>query len=190
MRSKPPPPFPPHMQNSFKMNSMELFKNNNGASFSECREYRFALWRIWDESKPLVMFIGLNPSTANETEPDQTIKSVTRISKNLGYGGFYMMNCFPYVSTNPNDLIDHDKTVYSQQQFFINNQKLKEVSDKCKDIVFAWGKFKVLQKRSLELIKMFPHAKALILNKDNSPRHPLYVKSDCQLIPFSITKTP
>lgn len=59
-----------------------------GADFSNDRKYRYALWRIWDRTKPLVMFIGLNPSTANETENDPTIKSVGRISKNNGYGGF------------------------------------------------------------------------------------------------------
>ena len=32
-----------------------------GAELSPCRRYRYALWRIWDDSKPAVMFIGLNP---------------------------------------------------------------------------------------------------------------------------------
>ena len=44
---------------------MDLFGEKeeiNGAEFSEGRKYRYALWRIWDSSKPLVMFIGLNPS--------------------------------------------------------------------------------------------------------------------------------
>ncbi len=31
-----------------------------GAEFSECRQYRYALWRMWDRSKPPVMFVGLN----------------------------------------------------------------------------------------------------------------------------------
>jgi len=64
----------------------------SGAEFSECRKYRYALWRIWDKSKPLVMFIGLNPSTANENVDDPTIRSVCRMTKNNGYGGVYMMN--------------------------------------------------------------------------------------------------
>lgn len=158
-----------------------------GAEFSKCRKYRFALWRIWDKSKPLIMFIGLNPSTANETEPDNTIKSVTRISTTLGYGGFYMMNCFPFVSTDPDALKDYDKEVFSQQQFFLNNQKLKEVGAICKDVVFAWGGFEVVKefKRDKELMQIFPDAKALILNKDGSPRHPLYISAKQKLIPFN-----
>lgn len=49
---------------------------NNGAKFSEDRNYRYALWRIWDESKPMVMFIGLNPSTANETSESRLVSNV------------------------------------------------------------------------------------------------------------------
>jgi hypothetical protein len=40
------------------------------AILSECRTYRYELWQIWDESKPYAMFIGLNPSTADETDDD------------------------------------------------------------------------------------------------------------------------
>jgi hypothetical protein len=158
----------------------DLFENiNSGASFSECRNYRYALWRIWDESKPLVMFIGLNPSKANETEPDNTIKSVARISLANGYGGFYMMNCFPYVSTDPDKLRDFGNTA-------LNDHWLYQVAEKCKDIIFAWGAFKVVKDlhRDVELKGMFPNAKALEILKDGSPKHPLYCKSNIQPVKF------
>ncbi len=156
-----------------------LFENTIecGAEFSPCREYRYALWRIWDKSLPLIMFIGLNPSTANETEPDQTIHSVYRISKRLGYGGFYMMNCFPHISTNPENLF------LSTQHAFFNDQWLTKVAAMCEEIVFAWGGFEIVKHsgRDQELCKMFPHAKALIINKDGSPHHPLYIPKSVTL---------
>ncbi len=162
-----------------------------GADFSECRQYRYALWRIWDKTKPLVMFVGLNPSTANESEPDNTVKSVMRISKANGYGGFYMMNCFPFVSTNPDALRDYDKTFFQQHQFVLNNIKLKEIEAKCKDIVFAWGAFKVVKDlgRNKEMCTMFPNAKALQILKDGSPKHPLYCKSETQLVEYRTGST-
>ncbi len=158
-----------------------------GAEFSECRKYRFALWRIWDRSKPLVMFVGINPSTANETDQDNTIKSVGRISKANGFGGFYMMNCFPFVSTDPEALRGYDKSVFDQQQFIANNRKLKEVSELCAEVVFAWGAFKVVKElgRNTDMAKMFPNAKALAILKDGSPKHPLYCKSETVFIPYS-----
>jgi hypothetical protein len=150
-----------------------------GAEFSACRQYRFALWRIWDKTKPLVMFIGLNPSTANETEPDNTIKSVIRLSKANGYGGFYMMNCFPFVSTDPEAINYHGFEAH-------NNDWLQKISDRCKDVVFAWGNFKIVSdvNRDEELFKMFPDALCLGKNASGSPKHPLYIKSTTQLRPF------
>lgn len=151
-----------------------------GAHFSECRRYRYALWRIWDRSKPLVMFVGLNPSTANETEADNTIKSVTRIAAHNGYGGFYMMNCFPYVSTDPEQLRDYGNTA-------LNDEWLKKVASACKDVVFAWGTFSIVKElgRDKEMSSMFPGAFALHINKDGSPKHPLYCSSKSSLKPFN-----
>lgn len=60
-----------------------------GAKFSECRKFRYALWRIWDDKLPKVMFIGINPSKADESEPDNTITKVCKIAKNNGYGSIF-----------------------------------------------------------------------------------------------------
>lgn len=170
------------------MSREELFGiNKNGAEFSDCRKYRYALWRIWDESKPLVMFIGLNPSTANEVDNDPTIKSVCRIANNNGYGGIYMMNCFPIISANPNILDIYKKPVWDENEYNkygTNNLKITEIGYKCKDIVFAWGNFKIVKEtyREIEFSKMFPNAVCLHINKNGSPKHPLYCKSDTQFI--------
>lgn len=156
-----------------------LFENN-GADFSSDRKYRYALWRIWDKEKPLAMFIGLNPSTANETNNDPTIRSVGRICKNNSYGGFYMMNCFAYITSDPK-LLKHNPM--SDEW---NNNMLTVIASKCKDIVFAWGNFSVVKEtgRDKELAEMFPKAKALFINKNGSPKHPLYCKDNTVLIPF------
>lgn len=155
---------------------MDLF-NDFGAHFSEDRQYRFSLWRIWDKTKPLIMFIGLNPSTANETEPDPTITRVIGFAKSWGYGGVYMMNCWAYVSTDPEKLRDHR---FNELICEWNDNMLTVTKAKCKDVVFAWGAFPVVKEtgRDKELIEMFPNAKALVINKDGSPRHPLYVKGE------------
>ena len=149
-----------------------------GADFSNDRKYRYSLWRIWDADKPLVMFIGLNPSTADETEPDPTIKSCIRIAKSNGYGGFYMMNCWAYISTDPKLLMINPMS----EEW--NNDMLTVTAAKCKTVVFAWGSFPIVRElgREAELMEMFPRAKALFINKNGSPKHPLYCKSDTQFI--------
>lgn len=147
---------------------------NAGAVFSNCRQFRYRLWRIWDDTKPLVMFIGLNPSTANESDNDPTIKSVIRIAKNNGYGGVYMMNCFPFITPYPEKLLG--TTLKSVVE---NYEHLQSVKAMVKDVVFAWGNFKeVTDVIKNDLTNLFPDAKALSLNKNGSPKHPLYCKSD------------
>jgi hypothetical protein len=165
-------------------------KNENslsGAFFSEDRLYRYALWRIWNGDLPKVMFIGLNPSTANESTDDPTIKRVISISKNLGFGGVYMLNVFPLVSAYPEVLLDYFETPFHDLSDDNNDCWLSDISKRCNEIVFAWGNFKIVRerKRDSELLKRFPQAKALHINKNGSPKHPLYCKSDTQLVQFN-----
>jgi hypothetical protein len=156
---------------------------NNGAEFSECRKYRYALWRIWDSDKPLIMFVGLNPSTANEHKDDATIRRVKKFAHLWGYGGVYMMNCFPYVSTNPDHLYDFGNTA-------MNDHWLNKAAKVADEIIFAWGTFPIVKKlgRDKELTQMFPNAKALVINIDGSPRHPLYVPNSIKPVKWELNK--
>lgn len=160
-------------------------KEIKGADFSEDKLYRFALWRIWDDAKPLVMFIGLNPSTANAQEDDATIRRVRSISKNLGYGGFYMCNCFSYISTNPQLL--QSETLDAIMR---NASAVKYTAQRVADVIFAWGNFDIVRNSGVDklLSEAFPHAKALFINKNGSPKHPLYCKTDIVPVPFTLKK--
>lgn len=148
-----------------------LFEDN-GAIFSDNRTHRFALWRIWDPKKPLVMFIGLNPSTANESGDDPTIRRVKRFAYDWGFGGVYMMNLFSFVTAYPQDLI-------RETDFELTNRYLLLAHSRCKKVIFAWGNFKVYG-RDKDMMDLFPNAEALAVNKNGSPKHPLYVKADIQ----------
>lgn len=163
------------MEQSINMNSTKI---DSGADFSNDRKYRYSLWRIWDKTKPLVMFIGLNPSTANESENDPTIRSCARIAEANGYGGFYMMNCWAYIATIPSLL----KINPMSEEW--NNNLLTINASKCKTIVFAWGSFDIVREfgRDVELNEMFPNAMALSINKNGSPKHPLYCKSNTEFV--------
>lgn len=150
----------------------------SGAEFSTDRKYRYALWRIWDRSKPLVMFIGVNPSTANEDTTDRTITRVKGIVENWGYGGFYMMNLFAIVSKDPTVL----KT--DPDPLGDNDGWIEKIHSLCDRVVFAWGGFKEAKERCKKIIKMFPDAMALKILKDGSPKHPLYCRKDTQPVRF------
>ena len=159
---------------------MDLFDEiDNGAEFSRCRNYRYALWRIWDKNKPIVMFIGLNPSSANESCDDPTIRRVKRFAFDWGFGGVYMMNLFAYVTPYPEEL---KKCVDSLGD---NNSWLKKINLKCDKTIFAWGSFNEATERAKEVVEMFD-GYALVINKNGTPRHPLYVKADIEPVPMYV----
>jgi hypothetical protein len=169
------------LKNILQTNIFEDSIKEFGAEFSPCRKYRYALWRIWNKKLPLIMFIGLNPSTADESNDDATITRVISLAKNWGYGGVYMMNCFAYISTKPKDLITNNDNS-------MNDITLIEIGEKCTDVIFAWGNFKVVKQfgRDEMMIKLFPEAKALVINKNGSPRHPLYVPGNTTPVKYQI----
>lgn len=60
------------------------------SEFSADKRSRYRLWRIWDPSKPCILFIMLNPSTANTEKDDPTIKIIKQHANAWGYGGIYV----------------------------------------------------------------------------------------------------
>lgn len=149
---------------------MELIET--GAKFSKCRIYRYALWRVWDKSLPFVMFIGLNPSTADETKNDPTIKRCIGFAKDWGYGGVYVVNLFAFRATLPKEMKLADKPIGPR-----NMSWLTKTSEKCDMIVGAWGNDGDHLNQSAAVISAFPKMHCLNINKSGHPAHPLYQKA-------------
>lgn len=149
--------------------SLSSFKSNSGADFSHDKSRRYRLWRIWDLEKPKALCIGLNPSKANGEKNDATIRILIKMLMKLGYGGFYMMNCWTYITSKP-EMLQIDESSNSFNDAFI-----KITASECQDVIFAWGDFKVIKEkgRDKELISMFPNAKCFGKSKSGSPLHPL-----------------
>jgi hypothetical protein len=155
-----------------------------GAEFSECGKYRYKLWRIWDESLPKVMCIGLNPSTANASKNDNTINILIRVLTKLGYGGFYMMNLFAIISSKPEVLLTCENPKGD------NDWHLATVAHECKnEIIFCWGNFKEATERIKEVKSVFNQAKCFGFNANGTPWHPRALSykgllNSPQLIPY------
>ncbi len=133
--------------------------SNTGAMFSKCGKYRYRLWRVWDRKLPLAMCIGLNPSTANANKNDQTINYLEKMLAKLGYGGFYMMNLFAWISSKPEDLLTCPDALGD------NENELKVVEDLCDDVIVCWGNFKQATNRIKEVLPDYPNAKCFGVNK-------------------------
>jgi hypothetical protein len=147
-----------------------------GAYLSDSGAYRFLLWRYWDAG-PTLNYIGLNPSTADAMLDDQTIRKVRMYAEAWGYGGMVVTNLFAWRSTHPQtlhtidfmELVGDDKT----------DEYLLEAADRCDVILCGWGRHGTLYNRDLFVFaklndKHRKKLKAVALNRDGTPKHPLY----------------
>ena len=148
------------------------------AFLSECKKYRYSLTRIWDESKPKVMFVMLNPSTADGTQDDPTIRRCIGFAKSWGYGGMHVCNLFAYRATDPKELLKVDNP-FGDQNIWVTRKLVEEVEI----VVCAWGNKPILDKfqnLSTFLLLHYCHEKQhyIEMSKDGIPKHPLYLKSN------------
>jgi hypothetical protein len=110
--------------------------SGTGAVLSPDRVYRYALWRVWDASKPIVLFVGFNPSTADEHVDDPTIRRCIGFAKSWGYGGLVMANVYAYRATDPREVIALERDVAVGPN---NDETLRTLAEDCDLVVAAWG---------------------------------------------------
>lgn len=149
------------------------------AQFSTCRKYRYALWRWWDRTKPYAMFIGLNPSTADETNDDPTIRRCIGFVAEWGYGGLCMANLFAFRATDPKNMMKHPEPIGPKNDYW-----LLELSRQAGIVIAAWGAKGEYKHRSKTACAALRDLKCLGLTKTGHPRHPLYLPKDTKPRPF------
>lgn len=149
------------------------------AILSEDRKYRYILSRTWDETKPTVLFIGLNPSTADENEDDPTIRRCINFAKSWGYDGLIMANLFAFRTTNPQGLYSEKNPVGSENDYYI-----KKFANKSEKIIACWGNHGRFNNRSQIVYELVDSLHCLDTNKSGEPKHPLYIRSDAKPKPY------
>ena len=152
-----------------------------GAIFSDDRQYRYALWRVWNPSRPVMGQTSLNPSKADAIISDPTVtRGVVRADRN-GFGGFIMTNLFALVSTDPKALLNNGNAVGELTDYYIKEMvKLSEVQ------LCGWGSFKPVIHRAGEVFKMLSNPYCLGVNADGNPKHPLYIGYDVEMVKYEL----
>tara|TARA_B100000795_G_scaffold263796_1_gene243434 strand:- start:1720 stop:2196 length:477 start_codon:yes stop_codon:yes gene_type:complete len=150
------------------------------AVFSSCRKYRYSLTREWNLTGNYVLFIGLNPSIADELIDDPTLKRCINFAKDWGYGGLIMVNLFAYVSTHPSELKNTKLPIGKE-----NDKHILKNHQKSQLTVIAWGNDGYLYDRDKEVLAIIDSPMCLNINKSGQPAHPLYQKKDQELINFN-----
>ncbi len=152
---------------------------DSGALFSPDRVHRYTLWRIWDKEKPYAAFVGLNPSTADETKNDPTVTRCINYAHDWGFGGLVMLNIFAFRSTDPKNLYSCKDPIGPENSFYI-----QKVSKEAGLTVAAWGNHGIFLSRGREALSLLTKPHCLKLNKSGCPSHPLYLKKN--LKPFML----
>lgn len=153
--------------------AMELFGGFNGAVLDDERDYRYALWRIWDWSNGYAMFIGLNPSTADETVNDPTIRRCHRFALDWGYGGLVMCNLFAWRATKPRVMQRADEPIGPD-----NDAWLAFLAQGAEIVIAAWGVKGGFMERDREVCELGFQLYCLDLTREGAPRHPLYAPAN------------
>lgn len=155
-----------------------------GATFSRCGRYRYTLRRAWGDG-PLVAFVGLNPSTADATVDDPTIRRCVGFAQAWGYGALVMLNLFALRSTDPDALLAAEDPVGVG-----NDEVLAAVCEQASLVVEAWGAHRIAPERAHAVKDLLgPNTAVLGRTKDGHPRHPLYMRADVRPV-GGLSQTP
>ena len=159
-----------------------LFDTGSSAIFSPCRTWRYVLTRTWGDGDEAI-FIGLNPSTADESKDDPTIRRCIGFAKRWGCGGLVMLNLFAFRATLPVDMYEADDPVGPD-----NDQWLESATHRRTFVIAAWGNHGEYRGRAAEVAGRIRGLRCLGVNANGSPRHPLYVPGDARLVDWPEAK--
>ena len=125
------------------------------------------------------MFIGLNPSTADETDDDPTVRRCVRFARDWGHGGLVMTNLFAHCATAPDEM-KRDQYPIGRE----NDRWIRRLARDAGVIVAAWGNHGAYRGRSRAVRTMLSDFDlyCLDLNKSGEPVHPLYQPGSATLM--------
>jgi hypothetical protein len=153
------------------------------AVFDSSRAYRYLLTRTWDEGRPPVTFIMLNPSTASAAEDDPTIRRCLAFARREGAGGIEVANLFALRATDPRELRAHPDPVGP-----LNDEYIAGACPPGRTVIAAWGTHASLNSRACTVMRLLADAgvplHCLGTTRQGHPRHPLYVPAAAPLEPY------
>jgi hypothetical protein len=155
-----------------------------GAIFDVNARYRYSLWRTWSVYYPRIVFVLLNPSTADEQRNDPTIRRCMGFARAWSFGSIEVVNLFAYRATDYRALFKADDPIGEENYRF-----LLQAVERCSTIVLGWGNRGTLLGRNRQVIQLLNRRNdvyCLGTTKDGQPRHPLYLKGDTSLMPLCV----
>lgn len=179
--------FPPEHDPGGKVKLAVGSNITSSAQFSSCGKYRQLLTRCWDPALPSVLFIGMNPSVADLTVDDPTVRKECGFAEREGFGTLLKCNVMDYRATSPGTLLNTGVCPASE----VNLQVIQSQLAVAEKVVCVWGKLhprlrpyatQVAELLLREGLQPF----CLGVNLDGSPKHPLYLANKTRFQPFDL----
>jgi len=149
------------------------------AIFSDDLRYRYRLTRRWHHGRSApILFILLNPSTADAAHDDATIRRCLGFAKARGHGEMIVVNLFTLRSTDPKALYLADDPVGPN-----NDIQIRRAIADAAEVIVGWGTHGALLSRGDSVARRFRDSNLLAfgLTKNRQPKHPLYLPADAPL---------
>jgi len=160
-----------------------------GAILSDDSMRRYLLWRFWgdprNEQAKWMLFVMLNPSTADGRSDDPTIRKCREFARRAGCDGFEVVNLISQRSPKPG-------VVRAESEPKEADEIISLALARCELVVVAWGALSGLSKPArkialerIDAIREFASygcrtLKCLSVTQNGQPGHPLF-------IPYSAT---
>lgn len=147
-----------------------------GALLSADGMYRYRLWRIWDDLAPVMVWVMLNPSTADADQDDPTIRKCIGFARANRHGGIIVVNLFAYRATDPRELPRVADPVGPENDDHIRWAVRAPI---LASVVGGWGgdKFAVNRAKAVRMaiVATGRRLQCFRKSKTGQPWHPLYL---------------
>jgi len=155
---------------------------------------RWWLKRKWSDGSKIICWIMLNPSTADAEQDDPTLRRIIGFSKKWGFDSLLAVNLYPFRTPSSKECrrIVEDWDIrgdWDRRDSMIQNLVHVDVCTKISDkVVIGWGNGADWDKNWPELLVEESNVEqfyCLGTTKNGNPKHPLYVKADTELVPWT-----
>lgn len=159
-------------------------RSHQGAVFSKDRSHRYLLWRTWNpQVKQRAVFIGLNPSAADETSNDPTLRRCVGFGQNWAKrwrcGGLSVVNLYGFCSPSPQELFRSLDTPEHKTRRANERWLRKTCLQPDSLLIGMWGNHGLRDGRAEKFLKWIQNNSLQLhcieRNKSGTPAHPLYL---------------